>query len=62
MSSTGQKFVCRHCGGDAGDNHFDRSLCACGAMHTYHDSCGNPLDECECEIWEGTLADGLDDE
>ena len=37
---------CPHCGGDASDNHFDRSLCACDAMHTCCNNCGNPLDYC----------------
>ena len=27
--------------------HFDRSLCACGAMHNYCDDCGSVLD---CEL------------
>lgn len=51
---------CPRCGGDAGDNHFDRSLCACGSMHTCCNKCGTPLDGCEYIELEGTLADGLD--
>lgn len=27
--------------------HFDRTLCACGAMHTYCDDCGHAIDECD---------------
>jgi hypothetical protein len=60
---TGQETgfeACPHCGGDASRNSFDRSICACGAMHTYHDDCGLPLDDCEYTELEGTLADGLD--
>ena len=38
---------CPSCGGDAGDNHFDRSLCACGSMHTCCNNCGYALDGCE---------------
>lgn len=33
--------ACRHT-----DNHFDRSLCACGAMHFYCNDCGEVLDDC----------------
>jgi hypothetical protein len=40
---------CARCGGDAGDNHFDRSLCACDAMHTCCNGCGYPLDGCPFE-------------
>lgn len=36
--------VCAHA-----DQHFDRSLCACGAMHTYCNDCGINLDECPYE-------------
>ena len=41
--------TCRHCGGDASDNSFDRSICPCGSMHTFHIPCGQPLDDCSCE-------------
>jgi hypothetical protein len=40
---------CAGCGGDAGENHFDRTLCACGQMHTCCNNCGRPLDECPCD-------------
>lgn len=53
---------CSSCGGDASDNHFDRSLCACGVMHTCCNACGTPLDPCEYVEWEATLADGLNDD
>lgn len=29
--------------------HFDRSLCACGSMHTYCDDCGQAVDACDVE-------------
>lgn len=35
--------ACPHCGGTKGFS-FDRSLCACGAMHDYCEDCGLPLD------------------
>lgn len=41
--------TCPGCGGDAGDNWFDRSICACGAMHTCCAKCGRALDGCEYE-------------
>ena len=43
---------CRGCGGDTGDNWFDRSICAepCGRMHTRCRECGFALDECYWEI------------
>ena len=38
--------LCR-CGGYAkGDHNFDRSLCACGAMHYYCNVCGSQGDPC----------------
>jgi hypothetical protein len=40
---------CPSCGGDAGDNWFDRSLCACGSMHTCCAKCGHALDGCPYE-------------
>ena len=45
---------CPGCGGPASDNWFDRSLCACGAMHTCCSNCGQALDDCEYEAGEGT--------
>ena len=46
---------CWSCGGDAGDNWFDRSLCPepCGAMHTRCRECGVALDACP---WENRSA------
>ena len=32
--------------------HFDRSLCACGSMHTYCNDCGAQLDACNEEQGE----------
>lgn len=52
---------CPHCGGDAGDNHFDRALCPCAdTMHTRCNNCGAALDGCtlEAEITP-ERADGL---
>lgn len=41
---------CPSCGGDAGDNWFDRSLCPCDdIMHTRCSNCGAALDGCEFE-------------
>jgi hypothetical protein len=42
---------CPWCGGDGGDNWFDRSICAepCGKMHTRCRGCGGALDECHWE-------------
>jgi hypothetical protein len=38
---------CSGCGGDAGDNWFDRSLCPCDdTMHTRCRVCGTALDGC----------------
>lgn len=40
---------CPSCGmGEAGtwDTHFDRSICACGSMHTYCNECGTVVDGC----------------
>jgi hypothetical protein len=38
---------CPGCGGDGGDNHFDRSICPCAdAMHTRCNKCGWALDGC----------------
>lgn len=38
---------CPSCGGDAGDNWFDRSLCPCeDTMHTRCSNCGAALDGC----------------
>lgn len=46
---------CPGCGGDAGDNWFDRSLCAepCGSMHTRCRECGHSLDGCSWETEDG---------
>ena len=40
---------CPNCGGRAGDNWFDRSLCICGVMHTRCSACGVALDDCDYE-------------
>lgn len=38
---------CPNCGGDAGDNYFDRSICPCDdAMHTRCVTCNHALDGC----------------
>jgi hypothetical protein len=39
---------CPKCGGDGGDNWFDRSICPepCGMMHTRCSNCGHALDNC----------------
>ncbi len=36
--------TCPRCGGDAGENWFDRSLCASEWMHTRCRGCGYALD------------------
>lgn len=35
------------CGVGEHEPHFDRSLCACGAMHCYCSRCGEQLDPCD---------------
>lgn len=42
---------CPSCGGDAGDNWFDRTLCGppCESMHTRCSNCGAALDPCPAE-------------
>lgn len=43
------KTKCPACGGNAGDNYFDRCLCFCapdGVMHTRCRNCGCALDKC----------------
>lgn len=52
---------CWNCGGDAGYNWFDRSLCPCDdAMHTRCVACGVALDQCDFErpsrVADGTSA------
>lgn len=43
---------CPNCGGDAGNNYFDRSLCACDVMHTRCRECGFALDICPLDALE----------
>lgn len=45
---TTAKDRCWNCGGDAGDNWFDRSICPspCDSMHTRCVKCGVALDHC----------------
>jgi hypothetical protein len=42
---------CPHCGGDAGLNWFDRSICPdpCGYMHQRCQGCGHAQEDC---AWE----------
>lgn len=37
------------------DTVFDRTLCACGVMHTRCHECGHPVEE--CDAWTGTVPD-----
>jgi len=49
-SGAESRAVCS-CGDPDCDPSFDRSLCACGAMHYYGSECGNQLDccdDCDC--------------
>lgn len=47
--------ACPSCGGDAGDNWFDRSICPCDdTMHTRCVKCGHALDGCKFEQATGT--------
>jgi hypothetical protein len=46
-----QPAACSSCGGDAGEQFFDRSLCPppCDSMHTRCANCGHALDGCRWE-------------
>ena len=48
--------LCPDCGADAGDNWFDRSICACGLMHTRCRGCGGAYGECPYETGEDEAA------
>jgi len=52
-SPVSEEQTCGRCGGDAGDNWFDRSFCPCepglGAMHTRCDNCGYAFGDCSFE-------------
>lgn len=40
--------------------HFDRSLCACGVMHTYCDDCGAVVDGCSLDEYAGDVGSKAD--